>query len=570
MSDPERIEVGTHPRSGRRITIPVEVLDRHAHVIGMTGSGKSYFLYRLFQQLVEKTDSAFVFLDPKGTAYHFLRQWCYEESLDERLVCIDPGEERMICGVNPLHPEEGNLEAQAQTLADIILRSMDEDEEQPGPRTMEWTTNLLYLLMVNHLTFAHVAEITSPEQSSLRDEAIARLPDGHARNSWGTFQRLTRKGDTVGALRMMDEYLASVTRRIRKLVTHDTVRRMVCSPSSVDWARILDEQKIVLVNLSHRSGFEDEEARLLGMQVLEGVMRESFRREDRGDHDRPSCYFFIDECQNFVTRKVEKILAEGRGFNLRLILAHQTLSQLERDPGDRKLWDLVNENTQMKALFRIQVGTTSDFLVKTVFGPSLDLMREKRRITQKKQLSYVTEVVDHASSSGYTAGFGSGDAEAIHYPGGFGFSPDFTSSSSTSQSRVDTSGETEIRRTAVLPGEPFDEVTNIEGMSVEEQLFEKQQFLARLERSFGYLFYTAHYPVHFKTTHLEEPGIDREDAEAIDFERMQAAAWCLTAPEIDTSILTAPDRLLAAPAAALDVTPTPIPERALPQSRRKK
>jgi len=166
--------------AGEEIRVPVRALDRHAHYIGMTGGGKTYGLYRLFQELATKTQSALVFLDWKGDAYDFLKRWCYQKSFHRRgrLVLIDPGEERLIPGLNPLRPWSENLVAQAEAMADVILRTMG-DEAFDKPQVSQWTANLMFLLLATGLTFYEAARMLAPD-SRLRDAAIPNLPESSA------------------------------------------------------------------------------------------------------------------------------------------------------------------------------------------------------------------------------------------------------------------------------------------------------------------------------------------------------------------------------------------------------
>jgi hypothetical protein len=322
----------------------------------------------------------------------------------------------------------------------------------------------------------------------------------------------------------------------------------------------------VLVNLQQRNGFELPERRLFGMQILTEIIRESFRREARTSVPRVPCYLFIDECQDFICQDIEDILAKGRGYNLRLILAHQTLSQLvDPETGSRRLYDLVNECTDFKAVFRVKMGETSKSVAETVFGATLDPMREKRRIEQTKQLSEVVDVVDHSYGSAdgdalaRQDGTSSGTITPPHDPSQKGSvlpgETNQTNSSTTAQ-RTHTDQHSEIHHKAVHPGRPFKEVTSIESMSLEEQLFEQMAKLSQQATGDAVIAHGTATPAFITVAHVDEPAITSRQTEALDLRLMRRAPHYYTESEaVRAAMRERVQRVIEAPSAGLDITP---------------
>src|SRR5207253_10977182 len=93
-------------------------------------------------------------------------------------------------------------------------------------------------------------------------------------------------------------------------------------------------------------------------------------------HVRYPTYLLLDEFQNFVGPDIESALPEVRQLGLRLILSHQSLSQLER--GDYDLTAMIFQ-AQSRMIFGVQ-GEDADLLGRELGALSFDPMRVKDEI----------------------------------------------------------------------------------------------------------------------------------------------------------------------------------------------
>lgn len=99
--------------------------------------------------------------------------------------------------------------------------------------------------------------------------------------------------------------------------------------SSFDVAEVMQQQKILLVNLS-KGRLWDLNSQLLGMMLVSKIQMAAMRRDKIAKEDRKDFFLYIDEFQNYVTDSIESILSEARKYRLSLNIAHQYLGQLEK------------------------------------------------------------------------------------------------------------------------------------------------------------------------------------------------------------------------------------------------
>lgn len=100
--------------------------------------------------------------------------------------------------------------------------------------------------------------------------------------------------------------------------------------STLDFRKIMDEQKILLINLS-KGKIGETNSHLLGMIIVGKLLLAALGRVDMPEKDRKDFYLYIDEFQNVTTDSIAQILSEARKYRLALILAHQFIGQLSEN-----------------------------------------------------------------------------------------------------------------------------------------------------------------------------------------------------------------------------------------------
>jgi hypothetical protein len=100
---------------------------------------------------------------------------------------------------------------------------------------------------------------------------------------------------------------------------------MLSQPDSlIDFRRIMDEGKVLLVNLSNLGS---EVREILGCFMLSLFHLAALGRSDTLEKDRRQFHIYADEAHRFLTEALEDLIAETRKFGVSLTLAHHYLSQ---------------------------------------------------------------------------------------------------------------------------------------------------------------------------------------------------------------------------------------------------
>ena len=149
-----------------------------------------------------------------------------------------------------------------------------------------------------------------------------------------------------------------ITSKFNNFTANDYIRPIIGQvKSAFDFRQIMDEGKILLINLS-KGKIGDINANLLGMIITGKILMAALSRADSPDKQHKDFNLFIDEFQNFTTDSIATILSEARKYSLNLTAAHQFIAQLSE-----KIRDAVFGNVGNIICFRVG-ATDAEFLVK--------------------------------------------------------------------------------------------------------------------------------------------------------------------------------------------------------------
>lgn len=135
--------------------------------------------------------------------------------------------------------------------------------------------------------------------------------------------------------------------------------------STIDLRRIMDEGKILLVNLA-KGELTEANARFLGMVLMAKVMAAAMSRTEVPAQQRRVFYLYVDEFQSLATQSFILLLSEARKFGLGLILANQFVSQIK----DERIVHAIFGNVGTLISFR--VGQADAHLLEPHFAPFFD------------------------------------------------------------------------------------------------------------------------------------------------------------------------------------------------------
>ena len=370
--------LGRDAETGEDVRIPKSAFTTHLHLIGGTGKGKTTAIHTLLHPLL--TDpfdrSCFFIVDRLGNFSQELLLWMSSrfctESVRKRLVYIQPSREDIVPTFNPLlyeTPAHGYFRVERAT--EIILRAWESQDISQMPRLARWVFNAFWAAAQLGLTIADCSHFLMP--GSPYHEPLLNLLPHRLKDEWQEI--MTGRGQE--ATRILD----SSRNRLKPYFESDILRRMFGgSRSKLDVLRMMREGRIVILDLSPRNRLSGPLANTIGALVLNEVLATA--RSLPRDVRYPT-YLLLDEFQNFVGPDIEAALPEVRQLGLRLLLSHQSFSQLER--GDYDLTSMIFQ-AQSRLIFGMQ-GEDADILAHEVASLKFDPRSVKDELFSRRQMT---------------------------------------------------------------------------------------------------------------------------------------------------------------------------------------
>ena len=318
---------------------------RHIYIIGQTGAGKSGML-----ELLALSDvfynQGYCIIDPHGDfAINNLK--FIPESRVRDVVYFNPADTAFPVAFNPLEVTDPTRKPNICSEVIGVLKRMFGDSW--GPRLehiLRYT--LLALLDRPETTLLDISRLLTDKD--FRKETLEYCKDVTVLQFWKhEFGQWNDK--------QINESIAPVLNKVGAFTANPIIRNIVGqTKSSFDIRKIMDEGKILVVNLSKGLIGEDNAA-ILGAFIVTKVQLAAMSRSDIPDvMDRRPFYLYVDEFQNFATDSFAVILSEARKYGLNLTVANQYVAQMT--------------DTVRDAVFG-NVGTTISFRVSADDAPIL-------------------------------------------------------------------------------------------------------------------------------------------------------------------------------------------------------
>src|ERR1035441_8144630 len=323
--------------NNRPVALPRRPRFEHSHIIGTTGGGKTNLLEHLIRQDIKNGDGVCV-IDPHcshpDSLYRSLITWLYGRGYTKSrtIHLIDPNAGTHTTGFNPLALPD------AQTSVSVVAGTVLEAFERVwGGEDTHGKPTIRRILKA---TFAALAELglTLSEAELLFDHR-----DVHG----------------IRAL-----VLSKLTDRYARAVLSDL--DYLAQTDRIGLRATLDEGHIILVNLSGGDAANDADTELLGRLLT----RFLFFHVKRRTTDKPF-WFYLDECQRYLSGDIPSLLAEARKFRMGVTLSHQWQSQLGK--ADDETLAAVHNATNLKVAFRIKHPTEAKEIAEAIIPLDLEV-----------------------------------------------------------------------------------------------------------------------------------------------------------------------------------------------------
>src|SRR5512146_3186070 len=318
------LPLGTFWLGLRTLRLPVTDARVHAHVLGKTGSGKSYFLAALFLAM-QRAGMAATLLDPHGD----LAELVLSHLLSEGRLDTEEQRRHLIYLDFPAAVARGRFlpfnvlaspyrdHAMAEHVAEAFRRAWP--ELATGAPTFE---NILkhsvIVLRQNRLPLTALVDLLT--DTKLRNRLLEHVSDPqvvrffHARmDAWGRDAAVMKE---------------STLNRADLLTLSPLLRYSLgAGDNALPFRRILDTGTSVIINLAVPS---PDARRLLGCLLTVGMGSAALSRADVPATKRSPHHLILDEFSQFLAQSEEsltRMLSEARKYSLFCVMAHQNWSQ---------------------------------------------------------------------------------------------------------------------------------------------------------------------------------------------------------------------------------------------------
>lgn len=305
---------------GARTEFGIKRADRrkHMYLLGKTGVGKSSTFKNMFISDVLHGDGA-CFIDPHGQDIEDLLNYIPPHRMND-VVYFDPSDINFPIGFNLLELDDPS---QRDLVADGVVEVF---KKQFGT---SWGPRLQYILQnaVATVLEAQGQSILGVQRilidNNYRKFILKQVKDPILLKFWEEeYAQMAQNS------RLITEAVAPIQNKVGRFISSAVIRNIVGQvKSTISLREIMDNRKILLINLA-QGKIGEESAALLGGMIISRLQSTAMSRVDTPEEERPDFFLFVDEFQNFATDSFAKILSEARKFRLNLVMTNQYIEQI--------------------------------------------------------------------------------------------------------------------------------------------------------------------------------------------------------------------------------------------------
>ena len=362
---------------------------RHMYLVGKTGMGKSSLLENMAIQDI-CAGHGVAFIDPHGEAAERILDYVPSWRVND-VIYFNPGDVAYPTAFNVMeieNPEHRNL------IAAGLMAVFKKIWPDVWSARMEYILNntILALLEYPNSTLLGINRMFS--DAEYRARVVEKITDPIIRSFWvNEYAKYNQKYE--------QESTAAIQNKIGQFIANPLMRNIIGQvKSNIDMRRIMDEKKILIVNISKGMVGEDA-SRLFGAMVITKLQLAAMSRQNIPEEQRTDFYCYVDEFQNFATDSFVNILSEARKYRLSLILANQYLGQLEEMSASGKssrVKDAVFGNVGTIIVFR--VGAEDAEFLEPEFTPEITI---EDFVNLGKYHIYLKLMIDGITSAPFSA-----------------------------------------------------------------------------------------------------------------------------------------------------------------------
>ena len=325
MYDPERVtSFASADSRNRNVEFGIKAKDRtrHVYVIGKTGMGKSCLLENMAVQDIANGEGM-AFIDPHGKTAELLLNYIPEHRIKDVLYFAPFDLENPI-SFNVL--EDVGFDKRHLVVSGL-MSTFKKIWVDAWSARMEYIlgNTLLALLETPGTTLLGVNRMLASKE--YRKMIVDNVKDPSVKSFWvDEFAKYTE--------RFAADATPAIQNKIGQFTSNPLIRNIIGQPnSSFDLRKIMDENKIIIINLS-KGRVGEANANLLGSMLITKIYLAAMSRADITEKELqklPNFYLYVDEFQSFANESFADILSEARKYKLNLTIAHQYIEQMSEE-----------------------------------------------------------------------------------------------------------------------------------------------------------------------------------------------------------------------------------------------
>lgn len=361
----------------------IKLLDRmqHVYIIGKSGGGKSKLMLNMITDDILEGRGVIV-VDPHGDLAEEAMSVIPPRRIEDTII-FDPADRDFPVAFNLLENVADDYKGMVASGFVGIFKKIFGFSW--GPRLEHILRNtVLGLLDYPESTMLSIPRMLT--EKAFREQVIDYIKDPVIQNFWvNEFGAMDSKFQT--------EAVSPILNKVGQFLSTPTIRNIVGQPrTALDVRQIMDQNKILIVNLS-RGKIGEDNAALMGSMIITKVQLAAMSRADLPAEQRSPCFLYVDEFQNFATESFAVILSEARKYGLGLTLAHQFINQMPEE-----VRDAVFGNVGTMVSFRVGAAD-AEYLQKelTPVFDATDL------VNLEKYHIYIKLLIDGLASAAFSA-----------------------------------------------------------------------------------------------------------------------------------------------------------------------
>ena len=328
---------------------------QHVYMIGGTGTGKSTLMLNMIVQDM-KAGRGVIVIDPHGDLWEKALRLVPEKRLAD-LVLAHPTDARGHFTMNILERLSGDVEGEhgrvIDELLDFLKRSQwKEVPEAFGPMFTNYFRNGLQLLLSAEGDSASILDFPRIfGDDGYRKALLKKCTNPDVLGFW---RDIVAEAQYEAKLSNHAPYIVC---KMSPITGNAHLRRILgANRSTLDFGKVIDRQQICLINLAQPYLAKEASRFLGGMITARLVASAKVSQAAVPEAERKRVNVYMDEFQTYISAGLADGLAEVRKYGLNLVLANQSLSQLQADRYQAEVAEAVMSNAANVIAFRVGIA----------------------------------------------------------------------------------------------------------------------------------------------------------------------------------------------------------------------